>query len=117
MQSPINVEAPVNGPEGSTGPNFDIEYKFLKNIPFVVTTLGVEVQVKFEGFTGGLKINYDEGGKMVTYTPKSMVFRFPAEHLINGFRLDGEIILICDEITEDNNKVKIIFLTNLRFSQ
>jgi carbonic anhydrase len=104
MQSPINIVAPVPGNKGPTSPNFKIDYKFERNVPLVITNNGMEVVIKFTQFAGAFKITYGSDGTMLSFHPSFISFRFPAEHLINGFRYDGEIILNCDEITPKNNK-------------
>ena len=91
----------------STPSNFQIDYAFKNKVAFKVKTNMQEMQVHFVGFGGGLKIEYGEG-KMISFYIQTMSFRFPAEHLINGFRLDGEILLIGNEITENNNRVIIL---------
>jgi len=45
---------------------------------------------------------------MISYSIKRLVFRFPSEHLINGFRLDGEIVLLGEEVTQNNNRALAI---------
>jgi len=104
MQSPININTPKSN-EALTGNNFYLDYKFEKEVPFVVTRHGPEVVVKFQGYGGALKVIYKEDGTMVSYQPKYISFRFPAEHTINKFRLDGEIIVVFDEIAPKNNEV------------
>jgi len=108
MQSPINIIAPVKEESGSTGNEFFIDYKFGKAIPVAINTNGVEMIVKLLGYGGAFKLIYKKDGTMVSYKPINISFRFPAEHTINGFRLDGEIVIVCDEITPKNNKVNNI---------
>ena len=108
MQSPINIIAPEPEDIGTTGQPFHIEYNFSKAVSTIVTTNGVEMVVNFLDYTGALKMIYNNSGAMVSFTPKHLSFRFPAEHTINGYRLDGEIILICDEIAPSNNKANTI---------
>jgi hypothetical protein len=105
MQSPINIVAPVPLPDGTTGHNFFIDYKFEKEVPVKIVPNGIEIVVKFIEFAGAFKVIYKQDGSMVSYQPKLMSFRFPAEHTINKYRLDGEIVLVCEEITPRNNKV------------
>lgn len=107
MQAPINIIAPVKGPKGTTSNSFHIDYKFEKKIPVEVTTHGVEVIVRFLSFAGAFKIVYRSDGTMLSYHPLYMSFRFPAQHLINSYRMDGELVFICDEVTPRNNKVTI----------
>ena len=104
MQSPINIVAQDPAPEASTPSNFQIDYKFENHRKISIKTSGPEMVVHFDDFAGGFKIEYGEG-KMLSYAVKTMNFRFPAEHLINGYRLDGEIILKGEEVTENNNRV------------
>jgi len=112
MQSPINVKVPAPEPQGSTGSFFFVDYKFEENIPVIIKPNGAEIVISFQWFPGAFKIIYDHRGNMVSYRPRNMSFRFPAEHLINGFRNDGEILLVCDEITPRENNVN--FLINIQ---
>jgi len=57
MQSPININTPKSN-EALTGNNFYLDYKFEKEVPFVVTRHGPEVVVKFQGYGGALKVIY-----------------------------------------------------------
>ena len=107
MQSPININAPETTPGAQAPANFVIDYKYENKIPVTIKVKGPEMIVNFDGFAGGIKIEYGEG-KMLSYTVNYMSFRFPAEHLINGYRLDGEILLIGEEVTENNNRVIIL---------
>lgn len=109
MQSPINVLAPDSSPEAITESNFKIDYKFSDIVPVKIMTNVEEIYLHFEDFAGGIKIEYGEGG-FVSFAIKKLAFRFPAEHLINGYRLDGEIVLLGDEITDNNNLA--VALTN-----
>ncbi len=102
MQSPINIIAPA--PNADTPANFLIDYKFVDEAPVTIKTNFSEILIEFNDFAGGLKVEYGEG-KMLSYVIKTMSFRFPSEHLINGYRLDGEILLNGEEVTESNNRV------------
>ena len=110
MQSPIDVDAPNKEESGRTDKKFSIDYKFEKNVGVEVGLNGVEIVVKFLDYAGAFKINYGKVGKMLSFTPKWMSFRFPAEHLINSFRFDGELVIVLNEVTPRNNEA--ISITN-----
>lgn len=110
MQSPIDVEAPVKADSGKTGPKFQIDYQFEKEVDVEISLNGIEIVMKFLDYPGAFKTTYDNTGSMISFTPKWISFRFPAEHLINGYRFDGEIVIVCDEVTPRNNKA--IGITN-----
>jgi len=121
MQSPIDIVAPVKDETGNTGNPFHINYNFEKSIPVLVKANGVDIILKFTQFSGAFKIVYRRNGDMLSYHPTHLSFRFPAEHLINGYRLDGEIILVCEEITSGDNSAYSItngleFVIPLQFS-
>jgi carbonic anhydrase len=107
MQSPIDFTAPDPNPTAQTTAAFSIAYKFSDSINVEVKLNVGEVYVGFKDFAGGMKVDYGNGN-MISYAITRMTFRFPAEHLINGVRLDGEIVLVGEEITDKNNRVRII---------
>ncbi len=106
MQSPINIPAPDPSPTASLPSTFLIDYKFSDKIQVEVRKNMEEVVLEFLGVAGGMKIEYGNG-QMLSFLAKRMSFRFPAEHLINGYRLDGSIIIEGEEVTENNNRVSI----------
>ncbi len=113
MQSPINIVAPVKDKDGSTGGSFFIDFNFEKAVPILITTNGVEIVVRFLEFAGAFKIIYKQDGTMLSFHPTHMSFRFPAEHLINQYRMDGEIVIVCEEVAPRDNMV-IIYITTYR---
>ncbi len=113
MQSPINVVAPTKGRMGNTGEHFMVDYSFEKNVNVVIKTRGPEIIARFLDFAGAFKFIYRRDGTMLSFHPIFLSFRFPAEHLINGYRLDGEIVIVCNEVTPKENKVKYTTLLDI----
>jgi len=109
MQSPININIDSSGI--STLSNLQINYNFANRIPFVVTSHGEEVIVKFDKNvdTGYMKIQTGTVAipKMKRFKPTGLSFRFPAEHMVQGNRFDGEIILEFQEVTHQNDPVNM----------
>jgi len=99
MQAPINIIAPVEDKLGNTGLPFSIDYNFAHSVPVLVQSNGVEIVVKLLENAGAFKIVYRVDGRMLSFHPRQISFRFPAEHTINSYRLDGEIIIVCEEVT------------------
>jgi len=107
MQSPINI----NIDSSRSLYNLKIDYNFPNKIPFVVTSHGEEVIVKFDKNvdTGYMKIITGTVAipKIKRYKPTGFSFRFPAEHMVQGNRYDGEIILEFQEVTHQNDPVNM----------
>jgi hypothetical protein len=114
MQSPINLANDSNkGGQSSqtsqTPEAFSIGYKFGDNLKVTIQSNANEIYIHFNEFAGGLKLQFSDG-HILSYAIRKLSFRFPAEHLINGYRLDGEIVLIGEEITDGDNRA--IAITN-----
>jgi len=59
-----------------------------------------EYIVIFKHDPGLVRINYKNIDLL--FRPKYISFRFPGEHIINGKRFDGEILIHSDEIHPDS---------------
>ncbi len=110
MQSPIKIVFDPTQP--STQPNFRLQYKFTNMVPFYVEAHGEEILVKFDkNFdVGTLTLFYgqeEENTAIFTkaFRPVGITFRFPAEHMVNGNRYDGEIYFEFVEVTRKMDPV------------
>jgi len=107
MQSPIKIV--LNSTKPSAEPTFKFTFDFKNNIPFTITGSGEEVLVKFDRkFNAGyFRTIYQNNNipQKKDFRPTGISFRFPAEHVIDGNRFDGEIILEMEEITKKNDPV------------
>ena len=93
MQSPINLTK-SNVKKAHTG--FGISYNFLPVFTMIKRNQK-EVIATFLNFGGTVQIAI--GGTFVLFTPTYMSFRFPGEHLFEGTRYMGEIILHLTEMS------------------
>lgn len=104
MQSPINIETMKIFPSEEA---FYFNFQFYNNITSVVTLDEEEVIVNFSGNnTGSLQLYYSsENNKDIqitrNFTLSRMTFKFPAEHTVDGNRLDGEIYFLFNEVGND----------------
>ena len=120
MQSPIKID--VN--TASSGSGFgdsvspiNFTFNLQNKIPFDITKNGEEVVVKFDNkynagfirntFTSNNKENFKD------FRPSGILFRFPAEHMLNGNRYDGEIIFEFVEATSKMDPVYINIKLNI----
>jgi len=87
MQSPINL-LKSNVKKAHTG--FAISYNFLP-VYTMMKRNQKEIIATFMNFGGTVQLAI--GGTFVLFTPTYMSFRFPGEHLFEGKRYMGEIIL------------------------
>lgn len=103
MQSPINIQTiSTIGSTPSKG-GFLINYNFLDTFVRIEKRFG-EAIIKFVNHPG--LITLTSGNNNVIYIPKYISFRFPGEHIIQGKKYDGEMLIHCSELNPD--KVKII---------
>jgi len=87
MQSPINL-LKSNVKKAHTG--FSISYNFLP-VYTMMKRNQKEIISTFMNFGGTVQLAI--GGTFVLFTPTYMSFRFPGEHLFEGKRYMGEIVL------------------------
>ena len=75
-----------------------MEVNFLE-VLVVVKRKFEEYIVKFKHDPGLIKISLGEIN--LIFRPNYISFRFPGEHVVNGKRYEGEILINCDEIHPD----------------
>lgn len=111
MQSPIPVHVEANGP--SLQPRFGFTFTFGNELPFVVKKNQDEVIIEFlrKGRENGqLVMQFGSYEIMVKeFNPYRMVFRFPAEHTIDGNRYDGEIHVHFHERVDNDDEVTFFY--------
>ncbi len=93
MQSPINIRK-YNIKKPSK--DFNISYNFLP-VYTIIKKNQNEIITSFMNFGGTVKIEID--GIYLLFTPTYMSFRFPGEHLFEGKRYMGEIIIHLTEMS------------------
>ncbi len=111
MQSPINIISKdadyLNSPKTpiDTPPNTakTILYHSLNPVHTLIKRNGLEVIVTFTNFAGVIQIVVDN--TYLAFTPVYMSFRFPGEHLIDGKRPFGEILIHCSEMSKQRKTV------------
>ena len=87
MQSPINL---LKSEVKNASNNFSMSYNFLP-VYTMIKRNQLELIVTFMNFGGTVQLAID--GNYVLFTPTYMSFRFPGEHMFEGKRYMGEIIL------------------------
>ena len=94
-QSPISIKkaTPVLKPE-----ILSVDLNFL-DVLFSVERKFEEHVVRFMNEAGLLRVSSNNND--LFFKPKHMSFRFPGEHLFEGKRYGGELLLHCDEIHPD----------------
>lgn len=93
MQSPINfLKTEVK--KASTG--FSMAYNFLP-VYTMIKRNQKELIVTFMNFGGTVQLAID--GTFILFTPTYMSFRFPGEHMFEGKRYMGEIIIHLTELS------------------
>ena len=93
MQSPINI---LKGNVKRPNDNFNISYNFLP-VYTMIKRNQKEIIATFMNFGGALQLSI--GGTYALFTPTYISFRFPGEHLFEGRRYMGEIVIHMVEIT------------------
>ena len=101
MQSPINL-LKSNVKKASTG--FTISYNFLP-VYTMMKRNQKEIIATFMNFGGTVQLAI--GGTYVLFTPTYMSFRFPGEHLFEGKRYMGEIVIHLVEMS--NQRVNLFY--------
>ena len=107
MQSPINIiksETLVNQQK-----DFNLSYNFLDTFVKIEKRYGESI-IKFTNNPGLITIIL--GNKNVVFMPKYISFRFPGEHINQGKKYNGEMLIHCNEINPD----KVFILINLENS-
>ena len=112
MQSPIPIK--IDPTDLSVQPRFGFSFDFANNIPFVARKNQEEVVIDFmtQGDdNGSLKCEFGLYEVSIkTFNPYRMIFKFPAEHVIDENRYDGEIIIQFNERVDNNDKVTILLM-------
>jgi hypothetical protein len=104
MQSPINiVKSKIVKPEAT----FSIKHQLLQ-VHTMMKRNGKEVISTFLNYGGAFQINIHNS--YILFTPTYMSYRFPGEHLIDGERSMGEILLHFAEVS--NQRVSLLFKFN-----
>jgi hypothetical protein len=98
MQSPINL---LKSNVKKTHTGFTISYNFLP-VYTMMKRNNKEVIATFMNFGGTVQVAI--GGTFVLFTPTYMSFRFPGEHLFEGKRYMGEIIIHLVEMSSQRVK-------------
>ena len=110
MQSPVNImKSSIKKPSGS----FNISYSFLPVFTMIKRNQK-EIIATFMNFGGIVQVSI--GGVYSIFTPTHMSFRFPGEHVFEGKRYMGELILHLVEIASQRVKIFILIHLRLQFS-
>ncbi len=109
MQSPIPIKVPSNGP--STQPQFGFSYTFPDSVPFKAKKNQEEVIIEFpkpRENNGSVRCMFGMF-KIIAkdFHPVRIKFKFPAEHIIEESRYDGEIVIEFEERVDNDDKVMI----------
>lgn len=92
FQSPIDIKTPTV--EKIVNANLSMKFA---DVHMVIKKNYDELIVGFLNMAGVLKISVE--GTYLLFTPQYMSFRFPGEHLFDGERADGEILIHFQEIS------------------
>jgi carbonic anhydrase len=95
LQSPINIETSVTKGSKFSGSKYGIEYTF-DEVHTLVRKHYNELHVHFTESAGVFKLWVDN--QALIYQPQYMSFRFPGEHLYNGKRYPGEVLIHLTEM-------------------
>lgn len=95
LQSPINIETPLAKRTSLTGTRYGIEYQF-DEVHTLIRKHYNELHIHFTESAGVLKLWVDN--QALIYQPQYMSFRFPGEHLYNGKRYPGEVLIHLTEM-------------------
>lgn len=105
LQSPINILTSNianrnygKGIQKDSRMNFGIDYHF-EEVPTVIKKHYEELFVHFMNYAGVLKYTVDNVN--LVFQPQYLSFKFPGEHLIDGKRPEGEVLIHFTELNSN----------------
>jgi hypothetical protein len=100
MQSPVNIlKSSIKKPSG----DFNISYSFLPVLTMIKRN-EKEIIATFMNFGGVVQVSI--GGVYSLFTPTFISFRFPGEHVFEGRRYMGEMIVHLKELSSQRVKIQ-----------